>query len=930
MKKLNFWAHKAILAILCAFLACTVCFGFAACGEKEPPEPTKYTVTFDANGGVLTGNATVSIEKDAKITGAPTASKEGNTFTGWFTEKTAGTEVKLAEYTVTKDVTLYAQYKQNEVKPTTYTVTFDANGGVLTGNATVTVEKDAKITNAPTASKEGSTFTGWFTQKSGGTEVKLAEYTVTDNVTLYAQYQVDKTTYTVTFDANGGVLTGEATLTVEENAKITGAPTASKEGNVFTGWFTEKTGGTQVDLDTYTVTKDVTLYAQYEEDVPQNPPVPYDPATDPTMPLKKLMRDGEQVGYRIEAEESQIEGTQSSENQSGTGFLEKNIETASGKTSVGYLGVAGNTLTFTFYAEKAGKALIALYATSNNTKFDMSAGFTMWVDDQTVTTKDFTVAFNGEAVNFAPQKLRGAGAEKPSTWNLYWDPVSFGNLIVKAGFNKLVITVAAQTVPNMDCLDILTSLNITSADGTAASGEAEAPAPIAPPAEAVVYEKNVSVKFIVGGYAGGPAIEKAILTFEDEIPAAAIAENPFTLNLGGALGGKNDKVYLCDEAGEKTDATNSRYVAIEYAVSYAGWSFEGNLSPFAYNKVNQWKDFTTATLGLNKFTLGEKTYTEFGGTLTVTKEVPCLEGWDTTGTYKDGDINLTYGFYAPQDSTKTGKKPLIVWLHGAGEGGTNPEIAILGNQVTNLSKPLIQKYFTTDTVAGAYVLAPQSPTMWMDNGSGQQGDSNVGDSIYTESLFKLIQKFVTDHTDIDANRVYIGGCSNGGWMTIEMLSKHGEFFAAAFPIAVPFDKDAGLTEEEFARLVNVPMWITHAQADNTVKIAEIEMDYSKYPEITTTIKANTETNSNQLYIELLKAGATNVHYTLFKTVTVEGVTYDGHWSWIFTLRDECMNVQSTKEGFALTDLNPDSTAKVQVGGKDVSLWGWIAAQSKQA
>ena len=919
MKKLNFWAHKAILAILCAFLACTVCFGFAACGEKEPPEPTKYTVTFDANGGVLTGNATVSIEKDAKITGAPTASKEGNTFTGWFTEKTAGTEVKLAEYTVTKDVTLYAQYKENEAKPATYTVTFDKNGGTLTGNTTLTVEKDAKITNAPTASKEGSTFTGWFTEKTGGTKVDLTTYTVTKDVTLYAQYQVNKTTYTVTFDANGGSLTGNATVTVEKDAKITNAPTASKEGNTFTGWFTEKTAGTKVDLDTYTVTDNATLYAQYEEDVPQNPPVPYDPATDPTMPVKKLMRDGEQVGYRIEAEESQIEGTQSSENQSGTGFLEKNIETASGKTSVGYLGVAGNTLTFTFYAEKAGKALIALYASSNNTDW------TTWVvGDQTVTTKDFTVAFNGEAVNFAPQKLRGADGQAMK-WNLHWDPVSFGNLIVKAGFNKLVITVAAQTVPNMDCLDILTSLNITSADGKAASGEAEAPAPITPPAEAVVYEKNVSVKFIVGGYAGGPAIEKAILTFEDEIPAAAIAENPFTLNLGGALGGKGDKIYLCDEHGEKVTADSARYVAIEYAVSYAGWSFNGNLSPFAYNKVNQWKDFATATLAIKGLTLGDKTYTEFGGTLTATKEVPCLEGWDTTGTYKDGDINLTYGFYAPQDSTKTGKKPLIVWLHGAGEGGTNPEIAILGNQVTNLSKPLIQKYFTTDTVAGAYVLAPQSPTMWMDNGSGQQGGSDVGDSIYTESLFKLIQKFVTDHTDIDANRVYIGGCSNGGWMTIEMLSKHGEFFAAAFPIAVPFDKDAGLTEEEFARLVNVPMWITHAQADMTVSIGTSRNDMWQ-----PVFDGFTETNSNQLYIELLKAGATNVHYTLFNTVTVDGVTYDGHWSWIYTLRDECANVQSTKEGFALADLTTESAEKVQVGGKDVTLWGWIAAQSKQA
>ena len=63
-----------------------------------------------------------------------------------------------------------------------------------------------------------------------------------------------------------------------------------------------------------------------------------------------------------------------------------------------------------------------------------------------------------------------------------------------------------------------------------------------------------------------------------------------------------------------------------------------------------------------------------------------------------------------------GMRPLVIWLHGAGEGGTDPTIAYTGNKVVNLSGPEIQA-----KLGGAWILAPQTPTMWMDDGSGQYG-----------------------------------------------------------------------------------------------------------------------------------------------------------------------------------------------------------------
>ena len=712
--------------------------------------------------------------------------------------------------------------------------------------------------------------------------------------------------FTVTFNPGDGTLAGEAELEVVEGNKITKAPVATLEGSEFYGWYTEPDGeGEMIDLDTYTVTEDITLYAHFGYI---------------TMPLKNLKdHEGTPVGYRIEAEEAKAEGTLSSERtDGGEGFIETNQATASGQSSIGYFGVAGNTLTFTFWADKAGTAEIALRAASNNTQFDMTGGWTIYVDDQTVTERDVTFTFNGEAAHFDAQTLRGAGREMPMTWNYYWDPINLGELNVKEGLNTLVVTAQAQSVPNIDCLDIETTLTLTSANGDAASGEAQQPAP---PAPEVAYEGDLGVELIVGAFEGGPAVTKAIIDFGSaKITKDAIADKPLAVSWGGTLGGNNDKMYLSDaEGNELKDGTESQYVTIEYAVGYSGWSFTGNLSPFVYQTHNNWKDISTVTVDITGvLTIGDVDYTTVSADAKITadKSVPELEAWDLKGKYTKGDITLTYGSFGTQAMKDDGQKnPLIIWLHGAGEGGTDPSINILGNQVTNLSKELIQKYFTTETVKGAYVLAPQTPTAWMD---GKYGDA----------LWELIQEYVKNNGDIDENRIYIGGCSNGGWMTIDMITKHPDYFAAAFPICEA-KANADVTDEMIESIKDMPIWFTHAANDNTVSIYNKEGGGWGAP---TTLTTPQDTFSNNLYIRLINAGATNVHYTLFENVLVDGVNYDGHWSWIYTLRDECVNVQPTegKDGeLTLDDIGYDkNTETVQVEGEDTTLWGWLAAQVK--
>lgn len=270
-----------------------------------------------------------------------------------------------------------------------------------------------------------------------------------------------------------------------------------------------------------------------------------------------------------------------------------------------------------------------------------------------------------------------------------------------------------------------------------------------------------------------------------------------------------------------------------------------------------------------------------------------VNGWvNSQSSYTD--MPMRFGYYTPTMSS--GKRPLIIWLHGAGEGGYDTAIAYTGNNVVNLSSEKVQSLF-----GGAYVLAPQVPTMWMDDGSGEYTQS--GNSMYVNALKALIDEFVESHSDIDTNRIYIGGCSNGGFMTMRMIIDYPGFFAAAYPVCEAL-YDKVITNQDIEAIKNTPIWFTHAKNDTVVK-----------PENTVI----------PTYERLIKAGAPNVHFSFFdKVVDTSGIFKDaegnpfeffGHGSWIYMLKDECL-------------FDYDGTS-VKEDGSKVTLLQWLALQSKQ-
>lgn len=416
---------------------------------------------------------------------------------------------------------------------------------------------------------------------------------------------------------------------------------------------------------------------------------------------------------------------------------------------------------------------------------------------------------------------------------------------------------------------------------------------------------NGSYNLIVNGFDWGPAVTKVVLALDGEVKEAHLERAKFDVEVTSVswFGEATDKrevtgMYLSDESGNQVEG-KSQYIALEFI-----YGPDVNIgSPFTYDFMtgrNSWSDPYDYNISLasgSELVVDGTIYT--AGLINKMNKRICPEA-DVFEMYNKEyeGITLHYASYAPEELKKDKvKNALIIWLHGAGEGGSDAYIDVLGNRVTGLIEDEVQQHFDGN---GAYVLAPQSPTMWMDNGTGAY--TMDASSMYTESLKALIDDYVASNDDIDPNRIIVGGCSNGGYMTMNMILTYPDFFAAAYPVCEAY-ADANITDAMLAEIVDLPIWFTHAAADTTVTPTGFTVD---------------------TYERLVEAGAQNVHFSFYDKVvdksglytTAAGAPYEymGHYSWIYTLNNDCTLDY---------DGNP-----VTLDGKEVTIWEWLAAQSK--
>ncbi len=167
---------------------------------------------------------------------------------------------------------------------------------------------------------------------------------------------------------------------------------------------------------------------------------------------------------------------------------------------------------------------------------------------------------------------------------------------------------------------------------------------------------------------------------------------------------------------------------------------------------------------------------------------------------KTNGYAIDYRYYSPVKADDEGKYPLVIWLHGMSEGSSEGK-QIEKNDIAYWTSLEFQSRFTG--AGGAYILAARS----------LEEKLLFWDDCLVEPLRAAIDDFIAQNADnIDLSRIYIGGFSMGGKMTLKMAVAYPEMFAAAFPICPAWAP----SESEIAYLADMPVWLTSGVRDPLV------------------------------------------------------------------------------------------------------------------
>jgi len=155
------------------------------------------------------------------------------------------------------------------------------------------------------------------------------------------------------------------------------------------------------------------------------------------------------------------------------------------------------------------------------------------------------------------------------------------------------------------------------------------------------------------------------------------------------------------------------------------------------------------------------------------------------------DIKLGFVLTAPDDLDVSKENlPLIVFLHGAGERGTDPELVCIHGIPKLFSANCLHKSQRVVT------LSPQCP------------DSLVWNNVVL-AVKELIDSVMADYK-IDHNKVSITGLSMGGFGTWEMILTYPHFFSCAAPVC------GGGMSWRCDNIAHLPIKAFHGSADDVV------------------------------------------------------------------------------------------------------------------
>lgn len=172
--------------------------------------------------------------------------------------------------------------------------------------------------------------------------------------------------------------------------------------------------------------------------------------------------------------------------------------------------------------------------------------------------------------------------------------------------------------------------------------------------------------------------------------------------------------------------------------------------------------------------------------------------------------SLLYRWLAPDSLLSGVRYPLVIFLHGAGERGSD-NTAQLKHVLPRLAESPRREQFPT------YVFAPQCPdSQRWSNGVFDEKTRNylLTDTmsqpltLSMQALGAFLQRY-----PIDTTRIYVVGLSMGGAGVWELAFRYPDLFAAAVPIC-------GFADQRFAeRITHLPTWVFHGADDEVVPAA---------------------------------------------------------------------------------------------------------------
>ncbi len=405
--------------------------------------------------------------------------------------------------------------------------------------------------------------------------------------------------------------------------------------------------------------------------------------------------------------------------------------------------------------------------------------------------------------------------------------------------------------------------------------------------------QNSEYTLVVEGFDWGPMVNKVIVGLDTPTKLvnmtdySVVAERSHPCAVISPEFAKGNRTivfaYVSDSKGNRKEE-GSYVTLILYVAPNSQICSALQYSQKADCRGNQWVDYNVTVTNTKTNQIWNKKKDRI---------MPIGDDFDLSGKFEyEPGKSLTYADFLPKKAAANA--PLIIWLHGGGEGGTDPSIALMGNKAFNYASPEIQKYF-----GGAYVLVPQTPGAWMHDKDGKMQSGN-GEDVYNVGLMALIKNYVNTHPGIDKKRIYIGGCSNGGYMSLKLLLKEPSYFAAAYISALAYQSQY-ISDAQINSIKNIPIWFIQSKDD---KVTD---------PVTTVIP---------VYERLKKAGAKNVHFSFYNHVTDlsgmfggENYHFNGHWSWIYSHANQSHTEFDGSE--------------VLLNGKPTTLMEWMAAQTKR-